>query len=139
MTLEYEIHVALYQRLLNDAQIRSLANVYDAIPNGASYPYVSIDDYTGAAYKSKTFDGLEFTATISTVSAASGKAETLRLMSYVRQALKTPLTLREGHVVDYQEAAPGRILEFNDTDVVVTPIKQGIITFTIMAKEAPGA
>jgi len=134
--LEYEIHVALYQRLRTDPDLAAAAQVYDAIPNGAAFPYVSIDDYTGERYYSKTFEGLEFTATLSAVSESSGKAEVLRLMSLVRRALLDPLELRGGHVVDYQTVQPGRVLEFNDTDVVVTPIKQGVITFTIRAKEA---
>jgi hypothetical protein len=137
VTVEYETHVALYQRLKNDERILAAGvNVYDAIPEGAAMPYISIDDWSMDRYHSKTFDGIEARATISVLSERSGKAEVLRLMSYVRAALKPRLELREGHSVDLQTVENARIIEVNDTDVVTTPIKHGVVIFVANIKEA---
>lgn len=134
--IAYELQVALLKRLKEDPRIVAAGiPVYDAIPNGSSLPYISIDEFRFMPYKSKTFDGLQLTATLSTLSEASGKAEVLKILAYIRAALKEPLTLREGHVVDLQEEDASRLIEVDDLEVVTTPVKHGVIDYRFSIKE----
>ena len=132
--IEYELHVALYDRLKTSPLV--MIPVYDQIPNGATYPYVSIDEITALPYRSKTFEGLEINALLSVLSDRGGQGTVKKHMAAVRAALAKPLQLREGHIVHQQEFSGSNIVEFTDEDVIYPSIKQGVLTFRFKIKEA---
>ncbi|WP_084157671.1 DUF3168 domain-containing protein [Exiguobacterium oxidotolerans] len=94
----YELQVALLMRL------KALVGVpvFDYVAKGTALPYVTIGEYTGVLFDAKDFDGLEPTVTLHAWSEAKGKAEAMKLLAKMEDALRDPLPLREGHSVIVQ-------------------------------------
>lgn len=60
-----ELQAAIYARLAGDVSVTSLVTgVYDAVPEGAAYPYLAIGDYTETENRAFGRNGHEVTATL---------------------------------------------------------------------------
>ena len=70
--------------------------VYDAVPQGAAYPYVALGDDTQIDWSSKGASGHEHTLTFHAWSRYAGRKEAKELLGKVVAALGTRLAL-DGH------------------------------------------
>ncbi len=68
------------------AQIPGTA-VYDFVPPGTAYPYITIGDNTAISSDTKSKDGQEFTITIHTWHKAEGRKATQDLLQSIHTAL----------------------------------------------------
>jgi hypothetical protein len=85
----WPIQEAVYSRLNGDATLVTTlgASVYDAVPDGAPFPYVVIGDDTEAPNDTMGRTGRDTTLTIHTWSQAIGKQETKRIQDRVDELL----------------------------------------------------
>lgn len=106
--INYELQVALLTRLKATVGVP----VFDYVPQEAVMPYVTIGEYTGVPFDAKDFEGLEPTVTLHAWSEAKGKAEAMKLLSKVEEAIGyEPLPLREGHSIMMQRPEFQTVLE----------------------------
>lgn len=97
--INYELQVALLARLKATVGVP----VFDYVPQGTVLPYVTIGEFTGVPFDAKDFEGLEPTVTLHAWSEAKGKAEAMKLLSKIEEAVGyEPLPLREGHSIMVQ-------------------------------------
>lgn len=76
--------------------------VFDAVPEGQAFPYVTIGEDTVVDWSTKTNAGEEITHTIHVWSRYAGKKEAKEILSMVLEAItKQPLVLTGGFSVDY--------------------------------------
>lgn len=71
------------------------ARIYDFVPPGASYPYVTFGQSVERDWSTASEDGREHTLTLQIWSRAAGRAEVYRAAAVIRAALhlaKLPLT-----------------------------------------------
>lgn len=85
-----ELQRAIYQRLTMDAALIALlggARVYDDVPRGASFPYISFGPTTERDWSTGGEVGCEHTVTLHVWSRAHGFQETETIVAAVRDAL----------------------------------------------------
>ena len=79
---QFALQEAIYTRLNNDSTLTSTygASVYDEVPEGSSFPYVSIGETTALDYSSNDVDGSEQTMTLHVWSQYRGTKETKNIL-----------------------------------------------------------
>lgn len=100
----WPLHVAIYQRLINDEQLMSLAtDVYDNVPetrwdgSPVRMPYVTIGEQTNRPFDTKTSYGENITIVLHGWSDKASKKEAYQLQDYMLQALtKSRLQIEGG-------------------------------------------
>jgi len=91
---------SIYAALVNDTPIVSLlggTRVYDDVPQGAAFPYLTFGQSTLRDWSTGSDDGDEHLLTLHVWSRSAGRKQTHEIMSALREALHDrPLTL-DGH------------------------------------------
>jgi hypothetical protein len=102
-TALFPLQTIIYQRLSDDSALKARnVQTYDAVPSGASYPYVSLGDDTVNNWGTKTENGEDITHTIHVWSQYDGKKEAKEIMDLVLQSItSTPLSLGSGFSMDF--------------------------------------
>jgi hypothetical protein len=121
----YALHVALLARL------KSLVSVpvWDAVPQGSEYPYVSMNSIMAIDDPYLTLRVSTRYAYLSIWSRAYGQAEVLQIMGEINQINETPLALSAGHVASVRVE---RTQTVRDTDNLTF---QGQVTLRIITQE----
>lgn len=96
----WALQQSIYATLADDAAVLSLLGgprIYDDVPQGASFPYLTIGQSTLRDWSTGSEEGHEHTLTLHVWSREKGRKQTHALMGALRDALHDrPLTL-EGH------------------------------------------
>lgn len=130
-TALWPLQASLYNRLKNDTAVNGKANVYDAVPEGAAMPYVTIGEDTSVPDSTKTYDAEEITHTLHVYSSYNGKKEVKEIMSLVLEAsTKESLTLSNGFIVEMAELDLMQVMEINGS-----PAKHGVIRMRFKIKQ----
>jgi hypothetical protein len=99
-TSSLALQEALYAALTTNTDLLYLlggANVFDAVPRNARYPYVTIGQSTVRDWSTATEDGDEHILTLHVWSRARGGEETQAIMSAARMALVDVSPTLTGH------------------------------------------
>jgi hypothetical protein len=96
----WALQQAIFARLTADATLLALlggARVYDDVPQGADFPYLTLGQSIARDWSTGSEDGHEHVLTLHVWSRANGKREAVEILGTVRTALHdTALTL-SGH------------------------------------------
>jgi hypothetical protein len=96
----WALQQSVYATLADDTSILALlggARIYDDVPQGAHFPYLTIGQSTVRDWGTGSEEGDEHTLTLHVWSRENGRKETHAIMGALRQALHDrPLTL-DGH------------------------------------------
>lgn len=88
--------------------------VYDYVPEGTEYPYITLGEVTNTAFDTKSSIGENIVFPIHTWSAYKGKIESYKIINLILAALKQPFSLEGGFSV--QDISPLRPRVFMDID-----------------------
>ncbi|MFW0776993.1 MAG: DUF3168 domain-containing protein [Rickettsiales bacterium] len=84
----HALHKAIYQKLTEDATLINAVNgVFDLVPQGQEYPYITIGESTTSDWSTNTTTGTEHLLTIHVWSREGGKKETELLMERIHTLL----------------------------------------------------
>ncbi len=100
----WHLQQALHAALAADAEVISLlggARIYDDVPQGAAFPYITLASFTLRDWATSTEPGAEITFTINVWSRGAGHKQAHLLAEAVRAALhEAPLTIAAHHLVN---------------------------------------
>lgn len=86
--LTSELQAALYTKLTGDTTLMALiSGVYDRVPEGATFPYVSIGEIDSQDDSTFSLDAQSVTMTIHTWSRQRGKKQTQQIMARIHDLL----------------------------------------------------
>jgi len=86
--------VALYERLSADANLSAkVTGVFDFVPEGQAYPYVTLGQDTATGDDTFTTVGQQVTTTLHTWSQYKGYSEVKSIHALILQAMTTPLVV----------------------------------------------
>ena len=128
----WPIQKAVYQKLIADtALMAKIVGVYDAVPQGTAYPYISIGEDTSLQWDTDDSDGVESTLTLHAWSRQYGRRESKEIMDLVHGALhRAELQIDDADSVfchfEFSES-------FMDPDGVT---RHGVMRYRIVAEEA---
>jgi hypothetical protein len=116
----WDLQQAVHATLSADSAILSLlggARVYDDVPQGAAFPYLSLTAFTVRDWATGTEPGAEILFTVSAWSRRAGHKEAHLIADAVRSALHdAPITLTDYHLVNLRhEASDSRSERDGDT------------------------
>lgn len=103
----WPLQVSLFGRLVTDM---APVPVYDAVPTGAAFPYVTIGEFTSTDEPDKSDDAEAFTITLHVWSRKVGRKETKELLAKLRTSLHekpltvtghAPVSLRQEYATDF--------------------------------------
>jgi hypothetical protein len=128
MSFETAVQTLIFEAL-TDADIS--APIYDAVPQSASFPYVTIGDDNSVEWDTCTDYGAAVTVTIHTWSRGRGRLETKTLQGEIYAALHDALLQSTGYnvVSCYFESS----VSFMDVDGLT---RHGVQTFRVLIEEA---
>lgn len=111
----FELQKAVHAALSADAALTALlggAHVYDDVPRGASYPYVTFGQSTERDWSTGSEDGREHLLTLHVWSRARGHKEAHLVMSAIRNVLHdVALSLTDYHLVNFRHEFQDAIRE----------------------------
>ena len=86
---------AIYQALTNDATLAAqITGVFDRVPQGTAFPYVTIGEFAGSDLSTKTTSGMRYELTTRVWSRQGGRAEAASIMERIHTLLhNAPLTV----------------------------------------------
>lgn len=86
----YEVQKAIVKALKDDAALTALINkrVYDPVPPGATFPYVSIGDDVIVPDEGDGYEGCDVTVTLHAWSREQGYGEIKKIDAAVQQAIR---------------------------------------------------
>lgn len=97
----FEVQKAVHSALVADAEVVSAVGggrIYDDVPRGAAYPYVTFGQTTERDWSTGSEDGSEHTLTLHVWSRMPGRQEAQSIVAAMRGALHdAPLSLAGGH------------------------------------------
>ncbi len=89
MTGQFELKKAAYQALTADATLMAqISGVYDAVPEGSAYPYVTIGALQARDWSSKTTAGSDFTLNVHAYARTAGRKAVIAILERVYQVLR---------------------------------------------------
>lgn len=100
-----ELQGAIVARLKVWPGLASTVNgrVYDAVPSGAAFPYITVGEGDETSDDADCIDGFEISLDIDIWSRANGYPEAKRISDEVRKAIKSAdLTLSTNALVDFR-------------------------------------
>lgn len=99
MSFSLAIQAAIYQRLTNYAPLN--VPIYDDVPQGAAFPYITIGDDTLTEWDQDACLGADATLTLHVWSRERGRKQTKQIQGLLYDALhRYPLTVNGAHAVD---------------------------------------
>lgn len=96
----FELQKAVHASLAGDAALLALlggAHVYDDVPRGVAYPYVTFGQSTERDWSTGSDDGREHLITLHVWSRARGHKEAHEIMSALREVLHDASLTVSGH------------------------------------------
>lgn len=88
---QWLLQTAIYSRLTGDATLTALlassTAVYDDVPDGVAFPYLTIGQFTGAPRDTMGTTGRDVTVTVHAWSQYEGKKEAEQILSRVDEML----------------------------------------------------
>lgn len=85
---QYELQKSLFTLLSADSTLSAMiAGVYDAVPAGAEYPYVTIGDIQARDWSSATTVGMQYQVVIRCYSRQGGRKEALNILDRIHALL----------------------------------------------------
>lgn len=100
----FEVQKAVHATLTADASLLSLLggpHIYDDVPRGATYPYLTFGQSTVRDWSTGQEDGHEHFLTLHVWSRANGQRETHQIISAVKEVLHdAPLSVAGHHLVN---------------------------------------
>lgn len=101
----FALQKAIYTALDDNSALSALVTgVYDDVPEGTSYPYITIGDDTAINVGTKTVDALEYTLTLHAWSQYRGRKEIKQIMSAIYDVLHdTSLTVENSVLVNIKQ------------------------------------
>jgi Protein of unknown function (DUF3168) len=118
----WPLQISIFQRLKNDTALQARANVYDSVPEGATFPYCTVGEDTVVPNDSKTYEGEEITHTLHVWSTYNGKKEVKEIMSSVLDSLTREPLIVSGFFVEFSRLDLMQVFETDGT-----PLKHGVI------------
>lgn len=99
------LQTAIYNRLANDVTVTArVTGIFDAVPQGQAYPYVTLGEDTSTDDGTKTFYQEEITKTLHVWSKHKGKKEAQEILSLVLESITSePLVLTGGFSVQFSQ------------------------------------
>jgi hypothetical protein len=109
----YPLQQSIYQALTADSQLMSLVvGVFDRVPQGTAYPYVTIGESVGSDWSTKTTSGMEQNVSLHIWSRQGGRAEAANIMTRIHTLLhEVPLTVIGQTLVSIRFSGSGITLE----------------------------
>lgn len=128
----WSLQLAIYNCLKADSALTAkVTGVFDAVPSGQAFPYVTIGEDTVIDWSTKTNAGEEVTHTLHVWSRYSGKKEAKEIISLVLEAItREPLVLTGGFFVDYSGLDFAEV--FTDEDGIT---RHGVIRMRFTIKQ----
>lgn len=100
----WALQQAIHSTLAADTEMISLlggARIYDDVPQGASFPYITLAGFTLRDWSTGTEAGAEITFTANAWSRGAGHKQAQLLADAIRTALhEAPLTIAAHHLVN---------------------------------------
>lgn len=96
----FELQKTIHAALAGNAALTGLlggAHVWDDVPRGAAYPYITFGQSTERDWSTGTEDGREHLVTLHVWSRAKGERETHDIMGVVRSVLHDMVLTVTGH------------------------------------------
>jgi hypothetical protein len=96
----WELQKSIHAKLTSDATVTALLGgdrVYDDVPRGADFPYLTFGQSTVRDWSTGTELGSEHILTLHIWSQANGERETHEIMGAVREALHDAAITVDGH------------------------------------------
>ena len=127
------IQAAIYTALTGDATLTALVatRIVDGPPQGTTFPYVVIGEFSGEPFDTKTQEGMDLDVTIHTWSEALGWKETADIMAAVLDALDKQSLSVTGHSLV--------LLQFTFSDRFLDPdgvTRHGVQRFRVVTQAA---
>jgi hypothetical protein len=100
----WHLQQAVHAALAADTEVLSLlgdAHIYDDVPQGAAFPYITLAAFTLRDWATGTEPGAEITFTVNAWSRGAGHKQAHLLADAVRVALhEAPLTITAHHLIN---------------------------------------
>jgi hypothetical protein len=126
ITADWDIQVAIDNRLYNDTNVTSrVTGIYDEVPDGTTFPYISYGYPTDTAFDTKQTDGAETIFQID-VWSRNGKKEVSDISGAIQNSLKEPLSV-SGFSVPIFDLDFQQILDDPDGET-----KHGVLQYRIL-------
>lgn len=101
---DWSLQKAIHTALLASAAVTGPLggpNVYDHVPRGQAFPYVTFGQSTARDWSTGSDDGLEVVVTLHVWSRAAGRDETATIMTALREALhEQPLAIGDHTLIN---------------------------------------
>lgn len=126
MTGLFPLQQSIYSRLSTDIDLMAkITGVFDDVPDGQVFPYVTLGEDTVTDWSTKTNYGEELTHTLHVWSRYKGKKEVKEIMSLILQSITSePLALAGGFFVNMAQVEFMEV--FTDPDGIT---KHGVMRF----------
>lgn len=121
----FELQKAIFNRLSTIS-----CPVYDAVPQGASFPYVTLGEDTAIDWSSKTTDGQETTVTLHVWSRYNGMAEAKQIGGEVIELMTAAPLIMTGFEADTPRLDMSEVIK--DPDGIT---RHGITRFRLFIAE----
>ena len=96
----FELQKSLYAALTADAALSAMiTGVFDKVPEGTAYPYVTLGNMTIRQNSTKTTHSLAIQATLSVFSRAAGRKEAAAIMDRIHTLLHQASLSVTGHTL----------------------------------------
>lgn len=126
----WALQKAVFTALTGNAPLMAkVTGIFDRVPVGTAFPYVTIGEATAADWSTKTSDGQNHTLTLHAWSRAAGRQEAKEILDLIHTALHNEaLTLDAGALVLLQYAFSETL---SDPDGITT---HGVIRFRALTQ-----
>ena len=84
----YSLQQAIYQQLTGDSTLMALVTgVFDRPPQGTAFPYITIGEFTGRDWSTKTTTGMEYVVNLHAWSREGGRKQAAQIMERLHTLL----------------------------------------------------
>jgi hypothetical protein len=94
----HSLQKALYEALANDSTLMGMVSgIFDRMPQGQSYPYVTLDESLGSDASTKTSVSMEYALQIQVWSREGGRRQNVEIMENIHRILHDANLTLIGH------------------------------------------
>lgn len=112
---QFELQKAIYQTLAADTHLMTtIAGVYDRVPEGSMFPYITIGEASCRDWSSKTSTGVQIVVTLHVFSRTGGHKQTVEIMERIHTLLHEGSMSLDGHVLVMMRFEFSNVLTQND-------------------------
>lgn len=135
MDASWTLQRAVFARLDGDAALKvDITGVYDQVPSGARYPYISLGASSTRDWSTKTYAGQDHRFDIHIWSKARGHGEVKRLMEHVARLLDDADLMLDGHELIALRFDFGQVLKEPQGPVHHAIMRYRALTHEILAE-----